>query len=89
MNGSVTALRTSVIPKMPCNRISSLDLLNISDNGIGAMSQEAVEVGSPICLFFQPHGNEHGIDMYGRVVRCVSRNGGHELGIRFDIRPAA
>jgi hypothetical protein len=89
ISGHVTALRTSTAPSRPRNHISSLRLLNISDGGVGAIAPEPVEIGSPICLFFPPHGSDRGMDLYGHVVRCISRGSEHEVGIRFDIRPAA
>jgi hypothetical protein len=70
-------------------RIRSLQLLNISDSGLGALCQDAVAPDTLITVFFPPHGPERGFDAIGRVVRCSPRDHGHEVGIRFDARPAA
>ena len=64
-------------------------VLNISDTGVGVMSQEPVEVDSRIAIFFPPHGPERGFDLFGRVVRCVHREAGHEVGIALEQRLAA
>lgn len=63
-------------------RIGSLQLLNISDCGIGAISQEPVDIGSTIAVFFPPHGAELGFDLYGTVVRChEGEDGSYRIGI--------
>jgi hypothetical protein len=71
------------------NRICSLQLQNMSDAGLGAFVTESIAPDTQMAIFFPPHGPERGIDLYGRVVRCASRSFGHEIGIAFDIRPAA
>ena len=62
-------------------RIASLQLLNISDTGIGAISQDPVHIGSTIAVFFPPHGAEQGFDLYGTVVRCQQTDQGYRIGI--------
>ncbi|MBI1336656.1 MAG: hypothetical protein GC164_06810 [Phycisphaera sp.] len=84
ISGRVTALQTTAGSEEHHNRICSLQLLNISDSGLGAVTQEPVELNTRIVVFFPPHGPERGFDKYGQVVRCVHRDGGHELGIRFE-----
>ncbi|MFP4145420.1 MAG: PilZ domain-containing protein [Phycisphaeraceae bacterium] len=88
ISGKVTALvKTSVLRRR--QRICSLELLNISDTGLGAISQEAVEPGSRISVFFPPHGFERGYDLIGTVVRCHRGDTGHELGIELHAKMAA
>ena len=89
--GQVTALQTSHDPSAHLHRICSLRLRNISDSGLGAISSEPIDLDAPIAVFFPPHGPDAGFDLYGHVVRCISREdgGGHDIGIRFDTRHAA
>ena len=89
ISGRVTAVQTHDRTDGELSRICSLQLLNISDAGLGALSEDPVEPGSAIAVFFPPHGPEHGFDMVGKVVRCVSRESGHEIGIRLEARAAA
>ena len=85
----VTSLQTNNDPTDQRNRICSLQLRNISDSGLGAISPEPIEPNTRIAVFFPPHGPEQGFDRYGHVVRCTDRECGHEIGIRFDTRHAA
>jgi hypothetical protein len=87
--GCVTSLQKSPGLGTEGNRISSLQLLNISDTGMGGVLQEPVELGTSISAFFPPHGPEHGFDRYGYVVRCTQISNGYEVGIRFISRAAA
>lgn len=89
ISGKVTSLQQSADPDLQCNRICSLQLLDISDAGLGAIVEEPIEPGSPISIFFPPHGPEQGFDRYGQVVRCVKRDQGHQIGIRFTTKSAA
>jgi hypothetical protein len=70
-------------------RICSLEMLNLSDIGLGAIVDEPVEIGSRISVFFPPHGPEQGFDVYGTVVRCIGRDAGHEIGVQIQPRLAA
>ncbi len=84
ISGRVTAIRaTSDQPDLR-HRICPLQLLNLSDGGLAAISQEPVELNTSIAVFFPPHGPEPGFDVYGRVVRCRPREYGHEIAIEFD-----
>lgn len=85
----VTALRTENGPEGRRNRICSLQLTNMSDTGLGGVCQEAVALDTQIAVFFPPHGPDRGFDLYGRVVRCIERDAGCEIGIRFETRAAA
>jgi hypothetical protein len=87
--GRVTAVQSHEQSDGQLSRICSLQLLNISDSGLGALSEESIEPGSCLAVFFPPHGPERGIDLVGQVVRCVARENGHEIGIRLEARAAA
>lgn len=71
------------------NRICSLELVDMSDGGLGATCPDPIEIGSPIAVYFAPHGPERGMDLFGKVVRCHRRADGHAVGIRFAARAAA
>ena len=62
-------------------KMISIDLIDISDSGIGAASQEPIAVGTRITVFFPPHGPEPGFDLAGEVVRCRSNDNRHVIGI--------
>jgi len=90
LDSQVTAVQHSrSAARCQCNRICSLRVLNISDSGLGAVAQEPIEVNTSIAIFFPPHGPERGIDLYGRVVRCIRRDDVHEVGVQFDDKSAA
>ena len=90
INGHVTAVRNSDLAGRKLSKICSLQLVNMSDSGLGAICQEPIEPGSSLTVFFPPHGPEQGFDAYGEVLRCRPRDGhGHELGVRFYTRAAA
>lgn len=65
-------------------RMLTLDLIDISDSGIGAASTQPAAVGSRITVFFPPHGYEPGFDLVGEVVRCHSNDDRHVIGIALD-----
>lgn len=69
-------------------KICSLQLIDISDTGLGSLAQEGIELGTAITVFFPPHGPERGFDRYGHIVRCAERGGRQEIGIEFDRRTA-
>lgn len=87
-SGRVTAVQTTGLDTQ-ANRICSLQLINMSDSGLGTMTQESIEIGTAITVFFPPHGPERGFDLTGEVVRCTQKDYGHEIGICFDARQAA
>ena len=87
--GRVTGVSSETQNDGNLSRICSLQLVNISDTGLCVLAQEAVDLDSTVAVFFPPHGPERGFDMYGQVVRCVSRETGHEIGIRLETRAAA
>jgi len=88
--GQVTALSSVPEGKDSHKRICSLRLLDMSDSGLGAVSQSPLEKDAPITVFFPPHGNERGFDLTGYVVRCSpQQSGGHSVGIRLGRQVAA
>ena len=90
--GRVTAVQQPPDTEEHRNRICSLELMNMSDSGMGVISSEPIAVDSSITVFFPPHGPERGFDLYGRVVRClpcVEDRQGHMVGIRLEKRQAA
>lgn len=87
--GRFTAVRSTDGAGHGGKRICALELMNISDGGLGAVSQDPMEVDARITVFFPPHGPERGFEMSGRVVRCCQHDHGHEVGIRFDEKHAA
>ena len=92
IGGRVTAVRKPPSSDEHRNCICSLELLNISDTGLGVVSLEPIELSSCITVIFPPHGPEHGIDLTGRVVRCMQRGDhdeGYEVGIQLIKRQAA
>ena len=90
LNGTVTAIQTvPTSSRAHRSQICSLNLLNISMGGLGAIASEPIGVDTAITIFFPPHGPERGMNMFGRVVRCTRKDQGHEVGIAFDARSAA
>jgi len=89
IGGQATAVQSDGDLPPHTNRICSLELLNISDTGLAALTPEPVPAGSPITIMFPSHGNEHGFDRHGHVVRCQRCDHGHEIGIHFDLQSAA
>jgi hypothetical protein len=62
-------------------KMLTLDLVDISDSGVGMASTQPIAVGSRITVFFPPHGPEPGFDLIGEVVRCVSVDDHHTIGV--------
>ena len=88
-SGCVTALNKGTDLTTHTNRICTLQLVDISDHGLGAITQDPLEIGSQISIFFPSHGADWGFDLHGQIVRCVNREQGHEVGIRFVTKHAA
>lgn len=89
IRGHVTAVRSDPQDGNEQRRICALELLNLSDGGLGALAQEPVAIDAKITVFFPPHGPERGLDLTGRVVRCTQREHGYDVGIRMTMRYAA
>lgn len=89
VSARVTAIRSGIGPDIGRRSICPLQITNMSDTGLCAMSQDAVELNTPVTIFLPPHGPERGYDLVGHVVRCIPAAYGHELGICFERRMAA
>lgn len=87
--GKVTAVCKEHTADGLHNRICALQMINMSDTGLGAIVQEEITLDTTVAVFFPAHGNEKGFDLVGKVVRCRRREDGHELGLRFDRMAAA
>jgi hypothetical protein len=92
LTGKVTALRnmdghnTGILRK-----ICSLTLTDMSESGVGVVSDEPMDLDSTITILFPPHGPEAGYNITGQVVRCFENtdNKIHHVGIQFSSRMAA
>ena len=82
--GRVTGICSTPASPNSRNHICSLDLRNISETGLAALSTEPIDANASIAVFLPPHGPDGGLDLYGRVVRCRPGKHGHEVGIEFD-----
>ena len=89
VTGRATAVTKARVTDGQQSRIRSLQLMNLSDTGLGAICQDSFDVGTTIAIFLPPHGPDAGLDVYGQVVRCTRHEYGHEIGIQFAIRAAA
>jgi len=89
ISGAATALSSGNGKNPFPKRICSFQLLDISDSGIGGITQKPLEIGSQIAILFPPHGPDHGFDMYGTVARCREHDDGFEIGITLESRLAA
>jgi len=79
--------RVTAVASLPDGqRICSLQLRDISDTGIGAISCDPIESGTGLTIFFPPHGPERGFDLVGTVVRCDARQWGYNIGISLTTR---
>ncbi len=84
----LTAIRKEIEASIHRNSITPLQLTNISDGGIAAISQDRIKLDTEIVVFFPAQGHEPGYDMHGRIVRCQPKEYGHEVGICFDTQHA-
>ncbi len=89
LSGRVTSHQKSTDRDSCRNRICSVQLLDISEAGLGGIVQEPAEEGTSIVIFFSPHGSEPGFDRYGHIVHCVRCADGYRIGVRFVTRSAA
>ncbi len=91
-NGRVTALLTIKTDDETRNRICSLELRDMSDTGVGAVTSEPLPREGNITIFLPPHGPERGFDLYGQIMWCrPNREGGDdfEIGVRLNQQAAA
>jgi len=84
VSGRVTAVRATPEDPELKSRICALELLDMSNAGLGALIQEPVEINTPITVFFPPHGVDRGFDLYGKVTRCEPAEYGYQIGIALD-----
>lgn len=87
--GQVTMLRRNHEAGAYLFPICSIQLIDMSDGGVGARTDVPLKTNEPVAVFIPPHGNERGFDLYGHVVRCDPASQGYHVGIAFDYRPAA
>lgn len=88
-SGQVTALVSAQNGSDNVNKICSFELRDMSDRGIGVWAYDDVPTDSRVTVFFPPHGGDPGFDMTGRIVRCVARDAGYEIGIQTFRQTAA
>jgi hypothetical protein len=67
----------------------SFALRDLSLGGLSAISQQPVEAGERIAVFFPPQGINRGWDAYGRIIRCDPSHFGYRVAVEFDPVPAA
>ncbi|MCE9592192.1 MAG: PilZ domain-containing protein [Planctomycetes bacterium] len=89
ITGRATALSKDTALQGTRNCIRSVQLQDISDTGLGAVSQDPIPINSQIAVFLPPHGPDQGLDINGVVVRCVPYEHGHLVGIKYETRQAA
>lgn len=84
ISGRVTVIEAWGEPESPQNKIASLTLKDISNGGLGAISQEPIALKTRVTVFIPPHGPERGYDLYGQVVWCARGEEGYEVGVKLD-----
>ncbi|QNN22080.1 PilZ domain-containing protein [Planctomycetales bacterium ZRK34] len=99
LGGCVTAVRRDHDMRIHRRPVCSLRLRNLSDGGIGAISDIPLSPDERISVYFQPHGADQGFELVGHVVRCQPLRAGqtdkdlpvtgYEIGLRFDPATAA
>jgi hypothetical protein len=87
--GGVTLLTSGLGEGPTRQRISSIELQDVSPTGAGALSENRLDPGSRVALFFPPHGPDRGFDLYGEVVRCQRDGARYVLGIELERNTAA
>ncbi len=89
IDGQVTIQRCAINPTVQQQPRCSLNLCDMSDEGIQAISDLALHPNEMVTIHFPPRGLEGGFDLPGHVVRCESDKHGYRIAIRFDCRRAA
>ena len=89
IQGRVTALMTMTEEEPRRNRICSLELRDVSEGGLGAVSGDELPKGATMTVFFPPHGPERGFDMYGKVAWCRPADDGFEIGLELARQKSA
>ena len=70
-------------------RIMPMEALNISDSGVGAVSDFPLPLRAEVRLFFPPHGADPGFELRGWVARCVPSHGRYHIGLTFGRQSAS
>lgn len=87
--GHVTLLRHGHDTRVHRARICSIQLLNMSDGGLGGRCDLPLAPDEPVTVCIPPHGADRGFDLVGHVVRSRPGEQGYQVGIVFDARAAA
>ena len=67
----------------------SLSLRDLSFGGLSAMSDQPLQCGERVAVFFPPQGANRGWDAYGRILCCDPSQLGYRVAVEFDPLPAA
>src|SRR5260221_355919 len=67
----------------------SLALRDLSLGGLSALSEQPLEAGERVAVFFPPRGANKGWDAYGRILRCDPGHFGYRVAVEFDPIPMA
>jgi len=67
-------------------RISSIELKDISEIGVGGWADHAVPVGTEVALFFSPHSSTPTYDVYGTVVRTEAETDASEYALGIELK---
>ena len=67
----------------------SLSLRDLSLGGLSAISDQPLERGERVAVFFPPEGTRRGWDACGRILRCLPSSFGFQVAVEFDPLPAA
>lgn len=90
---NVTAMRREHDTEAYRHPACRLELCNISETGVAAISDVPLDTDATIRIVFPPHGGEAAIELTGHVVRCLPWTGdaddaeprsGYEIAIAFD-----
>ena len=76
------------VPARQMPRVS-LSLRDLSFGGLSAMSEQPLQTGERVAVFFPPQGSARGWDAYGRIIRCDPSSLGYRIAVEFDPLPAA
>lgn len=71
-------------PQSDPHRLVGLHILNVSQGGVGAVSQDALDHREPLLLLFPPLGPGRGRDTAAKVLRCQRTGDGYAVGIAFE-----
>jgi hypothetical protein len=71
-------------PENDPRRLIGLHILNVSQGGVGAVSQESLNHHEPLTLLFPPLGPGRGRDTAAQVIRCDRAGDCYAVGIAFE-----